>query len=217
MKKKKKTKKLYIFLAMFLMLIICFSFFLNGVVYPVVIEYAEAKVNNMTVNAVNRAIISVFGENTSYSDFVTINTDSQGNVQYIEANALNINKIAQQTAEKSRIELDAIGEEVLRIPVGSLTGSPLFTGYGPVISVKILTAGSVICRFKSQFTGAGINQTRHRIYIEVNANMDIVLPSSRKNIESKVEIFIAEAIIAGKVPDAFLNIGAFDRINFLPG
>ncbi len=215
MKKHKKKKKLFMFAAILIALIIGFSIFLNGTVYPVVIEYANSKVSNMTTTAVNKAILSVL-EGVCYTDLVSVKSDGEGNIQYIEANAVKINTIAQKTAKESKAELDKIGEEVLKIPLGSLTKSPLLMGWGPSISVKILTSGSVYCRFKSQFYGAGINQTLHKIYIEVCAGMDLILPASRRSINSTVEIFIAESVIAGKVPDAFLNIDAFGNFNFIP-
>jgi len=134
----------------------------------------------------------------------------------MEANTIKINNIAKNTAYESKCELDSIGEQNISIPIGSLTNSPILNGYGPPINIKILSSGSVICQFKSQFDSAGINQTRHRIYIDVCADMELVLPSSQDNISCQVEIFIAEAIIVGKVPDAFLNLGALTKYNFLP-
>jgi sporulation protein YunB len=215
MGKKKKSKKFIAFAALFIFIAMIFLI-LNCMVYPVICEYAEAYAGNMTTTAVNKAVLDVFGEGVGYGDLVIVHTDNEGNVQYIEANAARINYLAQKTAQKSKIQLDSLGGDTLKIPIGSLTKSPLFTGYGPDICVKILTAGSVICRFKSHFSTAGINQTIHKIYIEVCANMDIVLPSWRRNISRTVEVYVAESVIAGGVPDTFLNFGAFDKINFIP-
>ena len=42
--------------------------------------------------------------------------------------------------------------------------------------------------------------------------MDIVLPAKSKNIDSVLEVYIAEAVIMGDVPNTFLNmeLGGYD-------
>lgn len=216
MKKKKKIKKIYLFFAVFLIFFIAISIYVNKVVYSVINEYAEARVKSMTTIAVNNAILTVLNQEIAYSDLVKINTDESGNVQYIEANTIKINNIAKNTAYQSKNELNKIGEQILKIPLGTLTNSPILNGYGPPINIKLLSSGSVICHFKSQFTGAGINQTRHRIFIEVCADMDLVLPSSQNNIQCTIEVFIAEAVIVGQVPEAYLNFDVFNKLNLIP-
>jgi sporulation protein YunB len=213
MRKKTKWRKRIALCCVFLIVIfICISIYFNNIVYVIISKYAKAKVKEMTVAAVNKAILNVISEDLLYSDLVEITTDNDGNITMMQANTVLINQIAQKTAEQSAKELKNIGEQILEIPVGSLTNSPLFTGYGPPISVKILSDGNVICRFKSAFDQAGINQTRHRIYIEVTANMDIVLPAASGSIDSVLEIYIAEAVLIGDVPHTFLNLnlGEYD-------
>ena len=53
---------------------------------------------------------------------------------------------------------------------------------------------------------AGINQTLHRLYLDIECNVSIVLPY--KQIEEKIvnQVVLAENIIVGEVPSAYLNV-----------
>lgn len=216
MKKRKKSRIKFTILTVVMLVFISISLILNGIVYPVITDYASAKVKAMTITAVNRAIFNVLNDDLVYSDLITVKTDNNGKINFLEANTLKINNIAKNTAKESKAELDKIGEQTLKIPIGSLTQSPLLTGYGYPVSVKIMSTGSVFCNFKSIFDDAGINQTRHKIYIEVNANMEIVLPGNKRKVDCTIEIFIAESIIVGNIPNIYLNFGNSSNIDFLP-
>ena len=47
---------------------------------------------------------------------------------------------------------------------------------GPDITIKMMTDGNVITDLKSEFKEAGINQTLHRVYLEVVCNVTILTP-----------------------------------------
>jgi sporulation protein YunB len=207
-----RRRKIIVFFVLTLFLCVLISLFINNVVYGVITEYAEVKVREMTVAAVNKAVLDAVSGDLTYDDIVSVTKDGGGNVTVMQANTILINKIAQDVAKQAVKEFESIGEQTLEIPIGSLSGSPLFTGLGPPVCVKILSASSVICRFKSEFDSAGINQTRHKIYIEAAADMNIVLPAASKNVECVVEIYIAEAVLVGDVPRTFLNIGSFSFV-----
>lgn len=189
---------------------------LDNVVYPVIIGYAEAKVDNMIIAAVNKALFGVLNDTVTYSDLITVHKDGDGNIIMLEANTLKINSIANMTARATEVELEQIEDQILEFPLGSLLNSPFLTGYGPIVSVKILSDGSVYCRFKSEFESAGINQTRHKIFIEVCASMEVILPQTNEVIDSIIEIYIAEAVLVGKVPNTYLGFGDSNYIDFVP-
>jgi sporulation protein YunB len=67
-------------------------------------------------------------------------------------------------------------------------------------------AGSVNTTYRSDFKSAGINQTRHIIYLDVTINLQVVIPLARNSISTKSSIPIAESIIIGKVPGTYANL-----------
>lgn len=59
---------------------------------------------------------------------------------------------------------------------------------------------------KSEFISKGINQTLHRVYLQVKCNVNIVTPfdSIAKDITNQV--LLMENIIVGKIPDTYYNL-----------
>ena len=71
--------------------------------------------------------------------------------------------------------------------------------------------GNVITDLKSEFVAQGINQTLHRIYLQVNCKVQIVTPFD--NIEKSIskQVLIMENIIIGKIPDTYYNLEGMEN------
>lgn len=91
------------------------------------------------------------------------------------------------------------------VPIGALTGVEALAGFGHKINIKIIPISNVECRFVSKFTDAGINQTKHSLYLEIVSDISIILPDKTSNLASTIEVLICESVIAGKIPDAYLQ------------
>ena len=90
-----------------------------------------------------------------------------------------------------------------------LAASSAFAGVGPNINFRIIPVSSVTCGFSSTFESVGINQTKHSIYLNVIADISIVMPSRTENFAVLTEILIGESVIVGTVPDAYLQSDIF--------
>jgi len=131
-----------------------------------------------------------------------------GDITLIEANSIVINKLARDMAQSTETYIEKMGEQDVEIPIGTLSGSPLLAGKGFNITIKILPLGSVKCQFISEFESAGINQTRHKIYLDVIASISIVLPTSESTVKINTPVLVSESILIGKVPDTYLTAGS---------
>jgi sporulation protein YunB len=85
-------------------------------------------------------------------------------------------------------------------------------GRGPDIRINIYPIGAIVCTFSSVFTQAGINQTNHKIYVNVTSSINVVLPIHNKRIESTTQILICESVIIGKVPHFYLDGGGMGNL-----
>ena len=73
------------------------------------------------------------------------------------------------------------------------------------------------CDFTSTFESVGINQTKHSIYLNVIADISIVMPSRTENFAVPTEILVGESVIVGQVPDAYLQSDIFgSKLNLSP-
>ena len=63
--------------------------------------------------------------------------------------------------------------------------------------------------FTSSFSGAGINQTVHSVYLNVSAEVRVVLPAGAENVTAQTQVLVAETLIVGEVPDAIFGTDLF--------
>lgn len=94
-------------------------------------------------------------------------------------------------------------------------GSKLLAGMGPKVAVKFLDTGTVETTVRSEFKSAGINQTIHRIYLDVTCNVSVLTPYRTTDTSIKNEIMIAENVIVGTVPSTYYNLEGMQTSNLI--
>ena len=176
-------------------------------VTKVLISISEATIRSITTVAVNDAIYYTLNDAMRYEDLITVQRDGAGNITSITTDSLKINRIARDTAYLSQENLNKMSAEGIKVPIGALTGIEALAGFGRRINIKIIPISNVECRFVSKFTQAGINQTLHSLYLDVVSDISIIMPSKSTNLASTTEILICESVIAGKIPDTYLQAG----------
>ncbi len=196
------TLAIVIFVAVF---VVSATYFRSNIV-PTVVENSDATVRAIGTNAVNLAATSVLNENVTYDELFTVEKDNDGNVAMIQANSPKINSIARQIANLAQANLDALGVQTVDIAFGTFTGLALLTGLGPDVSINIVPIGTAYCDFVSSFVSAGINQTVHKIYIDVYADIDVITPIADQVIQVKAEVLVCENLIVGKIPSTYLEM-----------
>lgn len=202
------TTAILIFVGLF---VLCATYFRNNIV-PIVIESSEAQVRAIGTNAVNLAATTVLQENITYEDLFEVIKNEKGEIEMIQANSPKINSIARQIANLAQANLDDLGMQTIDIALGTFTGLALLTGFGPNVNIKIMPIGTANCDFVSTFISAGINQTIHRIYIDVYADINVITPIADPTICVKAEVLVCENVIVGKIPDTYLSFGNYGDI-----
>lgn len=214
---KKNKHKFYIFMFIFILLFFGTLCFLNLVVNPIIIETSSSKVKSLSQDAVNTAVFEVIKDASIYDSLVKIQRDEEGNITMISSNAVRINYLSREIIENAQKKLEFLGSKGVNIPLGTFSGMPILVGHGPLVNIKLIPIGAINCNFSSKFISAGVNQTNHRIYLEVNSIVNIILPTASQNVNTKTQIMIAENIIIGKVPQTYLysdDIG--NLLNLVP-
>ena len=184
---------------------------------PTIIAMSEAKVEYIAVLAMNNAVSQILGGNIKYTDLTDVLTDKNGKITMIQYNTILINTLARETSTLAQNEIRSLGTEGISVPLGSVTKSKLLSGRGPDIDVKIIPVGSVSTDFTDEFRQAGINQTRHRIFLLLKTQVRIVVPLGSNVINVSTKVPIAETIIVGDVPDSYVNVADEDQmLNLIP-
>ena len=171
---------------------------------PVMTSMATARVSNM-VNRIVSAAVNEAVENgqIDYGNFVIFDKDDTGHITALRSNVAEVNRMQGQIADEILHRLSEISTSELEIPLGTLTGSVLLAGRGPSLFVRMQAVGSASATFRNQFTSAGINQTRHQIFLDVDVYMSILLPGMKTSTRVSNEIAVAETVIVGGVPDTY--------------
>ena len=171
---------------------------------PILTSMATARVSN-TVNRIVVEAVSeaIQGGEIDYGILVEFEKDAEGRVTALKSNMAAFNRLQARIADDILLRLSEVSTTTLAIPIGTLTGSSLLAGRGPLIKVKMQSVGSTTASFRNTFSSAGINQTRHQILLNVNVNVSILLPGFRTSTKVSNEISVAETVIVGSVPENY--------------
>ena len=210
---KKKFTKIIIIVCAVIVVFVVFAYMVN----PVIMDTVALKSKALATRAMNSSIADVVMNSIVYDDLVNIISDEFGNISMIQANSLEINNLSKDLAQTCEQRIEEYGKSGVSIPLGTFTGIPLLVGVGPRIKVKMTPIGSVRCKFMSHFESAGINQTVHKIYVNISANVGVVMPLSSRSFSAEQEVLISESVIVGQVPEVYLYSDTLDTLlNFVP-
>ncbi|MBQ9279966.1 MAG: sporulation protein YunB [Clostridia bacterium] len=141
-----------------------------------------------------------------YLDLIILDRDESGKILALRANVIEMNKIASEISSRIQEYNNHLEETYIKIPFGNLTGIPLFSGIGPYIKMKVIPTGTVHLDFKTEFVSTGINQIRHRIYLNIVMSMGIVGPLVTSGVQVNNDVDIAETVLIGEVPETFYHL-----------
>ena len=212
MRNKRKSRfRFYIFILCIACVLIGAVFIFQRNMKPIVRTFALTKANNLTTVTVNNTINSILSSGDfHYEDLVDIEYDSQGKISAVKADSISMNMLKTVVSVKISEALSGIEETSISIPVGTLTGSTFMTGLGP--GVKIRTSLSCSCSIdvKNSFEYSGINQTLHKILLEVTAYVYVISMGDAVSTQVFTAIPVAQTVIIGEIPEIYA--GADDTL-----
>lgn len=208
--RRKSTMKT-LFRALAALVFVCLSLTLiyNFQLIPVLIPFAKASIST----EITKEMQNVIGEcisSGSYSDFVNLTYNSEGNVTSLKTNSSSIAFACSNITKAAINNLADNNTIAVRIPLGTLSGGAVFAGKGPDIKIKVRVSPKVTVSAENEFYESGINQTLHRIVAKLNVKAYALLPLFPQEIDVATEYCIAETVIVGKVPDAYTKINRLD-------
>ncbi len=182
--------------------ILCACFYLR----TISTEIAVSDAGDAVSMHINNAISELMSEGTYTAEsFVSFEKGTDGEVRAISCNMPQINALSAEILQRVLGSADNYTATV-EIPLGNLSGVSLLMGRGPKIPIRVVTLTSSRVGFKNSLSGAGINQTRHQISLEVKVDIDILIPWGSKSTQVVTEVLIADTVIVGQVPDTYFEI-----------
>lgn len=172
---------------------------------PTLLIIAETKATLLATESINNVISESVKLGIDPQKLVNVTLDSRGRVVLVQSNTMEFNKIAAETTIKVQNILKEIGEEKITIPMGQILGSQLLANIGPNIVVTIIPIGMVQVKVVDKFEQAGINQTRHMVYLIATTQIRIVVPLVSKSVNVNTQVPIAEYVVVGEVPSTYVQ------------
>ena len=173
---------------------------------PVIIEVAVAQSENIASAIIENAIISVLYENgITYSSLVDIEKDDDGRVTTVKADTIKMNMLKSEIGSEISSEILETDSREISIPLGTIIGISALSGKGPKIKTTVTLTSNVTSTINNTFTSAGINQTLHEIFVNVNATIYVIMPKNTATAEVNTNYCIAQTVIIGTVPETFAD------------
>ena len=192
-----------------LLIAVLVLFFVLRSKYRLVIEdLAQTQVKNTTSDLTNDAIAKqIEVGDIQYDRIVFFEKDLDGRITALKTNMSEVNRLKTDILNIINDEILALDHSDIGIPLGSLFFPEIFSGKGPAIPVHILSIRNSDANFVSHFSQAGINQTMHRLNMEVSIDVAVLVLGQTSSFSMTSEVVVAETIIVGDVPQTYLQTG----------
>ncbi|MDR0880042.1 MAG: sporulation protein YunB [Clostridioides sp.] len=208
---KNVKKAVLILVVIFIWSVVIGSFiYIDRTLRPTITVLAETKALELANKSINQAVAELVEGQVNYEDLMDVRLDNSGKITMIQANTIMMNELASSVALGIQEELQKGKTTSAFIPIGTALGSPILAQHGPKIKLSTEPIGTTTVNFKTKFESSGINQTRHRIYLEAKTQVKVIIPLITSTKEVKSQIPICETIIVGDVPNSYVNIPESD-------
>ena len=194
-----RRKKSILWIIALILLLLYMYKFIDKNIKPTVIAISEIRARSITTQTIN--------------DLIFVKYDNEGKVVLMQANTILMNSIAAEVALEVQEQLEKMSKSKIKVPLSNAFDTQIITL--PSISVQIVPQGAVSVDFATEFESAGINQTRHRIYIIVNTDIKMIVPLVTESLRITTNIPIAETIIVGDVPERYVNVPGDKLLNII--
>ena len=218
--RKRKYSRFRRYLAFFIsfsLVIASFLYFRSNLINYVE-KYASSLITTRVVDVFNSSTTQAL-EGDMFQDksnFYEIRYDSDGNVTLISTDMVVINALMRDVAAISQTNVNKLcAEENVEVPYSSILGSMLIANYGGKYELKMELLGNIQCNYRTTFESKGVNQTLMCMYIDLFADISVMLPLYVKNVKVSNNMVVYQNLIVGKVPEFYFQNG-IGSIDLLP-
>lgn len=210
-RRRRGRKRLGAVLIIFTALLIGAFFLVERNIRPTLMALAEARAKILAVQAINDAVSNEIVETVKYQDLIALHKDTRGRIVLMQPNTVEISRLASKVTTFVQARLETLKNEQVAIPLGQVLGSKLLANLGPRLRVGLMPIGTVNVNLLSEFREAGINQTLHQLFLEVSAQVQIVVPLVYSVTEVRTSVPLAQTVIVGEVPQQYWQLNVPGR------
>ena len=200
----RSLKGVGIFFTLFFLIFLIWLIFTK--LQPSFIEYAKVYSNNIANEVVNSAVDDVFVKE-EYQSLANIMENSSENIKAIETDTAKINRLKSAIMQSMQKNIDSHKSDTVYVPLGSCSNLYFLAGLGPKVPIRIYPVSIVNADFKESFDSVGINQVKHKLYLDVSMKMSFVGMMFAQSDTVETSVLLNETIIVGDTPTYYGNGG----------
>ena len=174
---------------------------------------ARAVAVNVVAVKINQTLNDGIYNEALDGDLLDIERDSEGNIQYVEANSRLINKLVLAFSRGMEENYSLGDTEVVPVNLGVLTGNKMLSQLPWTVNIKVMPLSLTKFQCETEFETQAINQTRYKVFCSVTSTVQIVSPVCRETAEINRKVLLAEAILVGRVPDSYVVVPEEDILD----
>lgn len=193
----RNLKGVGIFFTLFFLILLIWLVFAK--LQPSFIEYAKVYSNNIANEVVNSAIDDVFVKE-EYQSLAKIMENSSENIKAIETDTSKVNRLKSALIQSMQKNINLHKSDTVYVPLGSCSNLYFLAGLGPKVPIRIYPVSIVNADFKESFDSVGINQVKHKLYLDVSMKMSFVGMMFAQADTVETSVLLNETIIVGDTP-----------------
>lgn len=174
---------------------------------------ARAVAVNVVAVKINQTLNDGIYNEALDGELLKVERDSQGTIQYVEANSRLINKLVLAFSRGMEENYSLGDTEVVPVNLGVLTGNKMLSQLPWTVNIKVMPLSLTKFQCETEFETQAINQTRYKVFCSVTSTVQIVSPVCRETAEINRKVLLAEAILVGRVPDSYVVVPEEDILD----
>lgn len=205
----KRWKVIAVTSSLFVFLFVVQTFvFIEYNLRPIFIQVAESYARRIATEAINDAVSKKVAEQTDYGEIVKFYKDNQGNIRSAVFNLNEANRIKSQATDRVQEVLNEVNDKNLleiKLPIGQAFHSTILAAMGPTVPITTIPIGTVKSTIQEHSETLGINQTKHTLTLDLDVQVNIIIPLVTKTMELHSQVPIASFVMVGDVPQYFFD------------
>ena len=170
------------------------------------LSYGGHTAEAWAVAAVNETVAAVLAETqTVYGDLTTVTRDAEGRIVTLQTDAARLNRLQSEIAVRLSERIGETNRGRFTVPFGTVCGGALLSGRGPDVTFFAAVDGVAKTELRDEFSAAGINQTYHRVYLDITLQVLVTVMGHREVREVAVPAVMAQTVLMGTVPETYWN------------
>ena len=209
-KKKSGSRVLRLLLSMLILAALAGGTLLavEAVLAPNIQAQASAAVHNQASKLFAQVINAQVEKDqdiSSYQQLMDLQRDDQGRIIMLSVDTRLINNFSTELLSSLEDALSHLADQKITVPLFAASGSRFLASFGPELPVRVRGLAMPQISLSDSFIAAGINQTKHSIYLNVDAELMVAVPFDSERCHISASVLLAEGIIIGQIPETYLN------------